>query len=57
MVPCGDNGVRVGALGEGLGFGLVVLGDDAVDGGLQIDDRVKDAVFEPALRELSEDIA
>ena len=41
MVPTfdgGDDSVAVGGPGEGLGLG-VVFGDEAVDGGLEVDDR------------------
>src|ERR1700678_4631815 len=36
--------------GEGLGF-LIVLFEEAVDRGLQVGDRSKDAALEPAFRE------
>ena len=39
---------------KGLGA-LVVLGDEAVDGGLQVDDGVEDAVLQAAAGELGEE--
>ncbi|MDQ0506427.1 hypothetical protein QOZ94_003236 [Xanthobacter agilis] len=46
FVPCSDDGVWIGAPDEGL-RGLVVLADEAVDGGLEIDDGLEDAILEP----------
>lgn len=40
----GDDGVGVGGPGEGLGLD-VVLAHEAVDGGLKVDDGVKDATL------------
>jgi len=40
----GDDLVRVGFPDE-RSWCLAVLGDEAVDGGLEIDDRVEDAVL------------
>jgi hypothetical protein len=37
-VSGGDDIVGVGAPEEWLGLGCVVFGDEAVDGGLQVDD-------------------
>ena len=38
------------------GFGLfVVLVEEAVDGGLKVDDRAEDAALQPALGELGEE--
>ena len=34
---------------------LVVLGDEAVDGGLEVDEGVEDATLEPSPRELGEE--
>jgi hypothetical protein len=38
-----DNAIRVGGPGEGLGVGIG-FGDETVDGGLQVDDAVPDAL-------------
>ena len=51
---CGDYVVGISLPDERSGF-LVMLGDEAVDGGLQIDDGVEDAVFEAASGELGEE--
>lgn len=40
-----DDGVRIGGSGERFRFGVVLAGE-AVDGGLEIDDRVEDAALE-----------
>jgi hypothetical protein len=51
LVPAldgGDNFVGIGCPGEGVGL-LVVLGKEAVDGGLEVDDGVEDAALEAAL--------
>jgi len=53
-VSGGDNLIGVGAPHEWPRFGIVVFGDDAVDGGLQIDDGVKHAVLQPAPGQLGE---
>ena len=50
----GDDFVGIGGPGEGLGH-LVGLLDEAVDGGLEIDDRSEDAAFQPSLRQLGEE--
>ena len=42
----GDDFVRIGDPDEGFGL-LVVLGDEAVDSGLKIDDAFEDAAFQP----------
>lgn len=50
LVPSTDSGdyfVRIGFPDEGARL-LVVLLDEAIDGGLQVDDRVQDAVFQPS---------
>ena len=44
----GDDFVWVGGPGEGPGL-LVVVGDEAVDGGLEIDDALEDAALEATL--------
>ena len=49
-----DDGVGIGGPGEGAGF-CVVLVDEAVDGGLEVDDGVEDAAPEPPLGELGEE--
>ena len=41
--------------GEGFGLGGVVLGDEAVDGGLEVDDRAEGSVLEAAPGELGEE--
>jgi hypothetical protein len=51
-VSGGDDLVAIGAPGEGPGFGAVVPGDEAIDGGLEIDDGVEDAVLQPASGQL-----
>ena len=50
----GDDFVWIGGPDEGLGL-LVVVGDEAVDGGLQIDDALEDTTLEAALGEDSEE--
>ena len=50
----GDDAVRIGGPDEGLRF-CVVLADEAVDGGLEVDDGAEDAALEPALGELGEE--
>ena len=50
LVPSSDGGddfVWIGGPGEGLRF-LIVLFEEAVDRGLQVGDRSKDAALEPA---------
>ena len=44
----GDDFIWVGGPDEGLWL-LVVVGDEAVDGGLEIDDALEDAALEAAL--------
>jgi hypothetical protein len=46
--------VWIGGPGEGLGL-LVVVGDDAIDGGLEIDDAFEDAALETAPGENGEE--
>jgi hypothetical protein len=53
-VAGGDDGCGVRAPDEGLGA-LVVLVDEAVDGGLEIDDRAEDAVLQPTAGELGKE--
>jgi len=50
----GDAFVGIGGPGEGLGL-LVVLGEEAVDGGLEIDDGSEDTILEPAARQDGEE--
>ncbi len=57
LVPAfdgGDNPVWIGGPCEGLGVG-VLLGDEAVDGGLEVDQRVERAALQPPLGELGEE--
>ena len=51
----GDDNIGIGAPDEGLGLGLVVFGDEAVDGGLQVDHAGEDAVLQSSARELGEE--
>lgn len=44
-----DNLVGIGGPPEGLGFMLVVLGEEAIDGGLEVDDGMEDAALQAAL--------
>jgi hypothetical protein len=46
-ISCGDNVLWIGFPDEWLGLVGVVLFDEAVDGSLEIDDGMEDAVFEP----------
>ena len=50
----GDDFVGVGGPGEGFRVG-VVLGEEAVDGGLEVDDGAEDAALQPPLCELGEE--
>lgn len=50
----GDDGVGVGAPDERFGA-LVVLGDEAVDGALEVCDGMEDAVLQAAPGELGEE--
>jgi hypothetical protein len=57
LVPAVDGGndfVGVGSPDEGLWL-MVGVVDEAVDDGLEIDDRAKDAALEPTLGELGEE--
>ncbi|MEY9101127.1 hypothetical protein ABIA24_004100 [Sinorhizobium fredii] len=49
-----DDFVGIGGPGEGLGL-LVVLCKEAVDGGLEVNDRMKDAALEATLRQFGEE--
>jgi hypothetical protein len=49
-----DNFVGISGQCEGFRFG-VVFDDEAIDGGLQIDDRYEDAAFQSPLGELGEE--
>ncbi len=57
MVPASDGGgdfVRIGSPGEA--FGVVVgFGKEAVDGGLQFDNRAEHGALEPPPRQLGEE--
>src|SRR6516225_6128489 len=50
----GDDPVGVGGPDERLGR-IVGLGEEAVDGGLEVDDRLEHAAFEPSLGQLGEE--
>ncbi len=50
----GDDAVGVGGPDEGFGV-MVGLGDEAVDGGLQVGDGTEHAPLEPASGELGEE--
>jgi hypothetical protein len=50
----GDDFIWVGGPDEGLGI-MVGLGDEAIDGGLEFDDRVKDAALEASPGEFGEE--
>ena len=50
----GDDFVGVSGLGEGFGM-LVMLDDEAVDGGLKVNDGVEDAAFEASFCENGEE--
>ena len=50
----GDDAVRVGGPHEGLGI-FVGFGNEAIDGGLQLDDRAEHAAFQAALCEFGEE--
>ena len=57
MNPTGDlaeDGVGIGGPDEGFGLGIVVP-DEAVDGSLELDDRMEHAALEPAAREPGEE--
>lgn len=50
----GDDAIRVSGLAEGRRI-AVCLGEEAVDGGLQVDDRSEDAAFQVAIGEPGEE--
>lgn len=50
----GDDFVGIGGPDEGF-WALVVLGQEAVDGGLKVDERMEDAAFESAVSKLGEE--
>ena len=50
----GDDFVGVGSPCEGLWFG-VGLGEETVDGGLEVDDGAEDATFQAAPGQLGEE--
>ena len=52
-VPRGDDVVGVSLPDEGLRFVGVVFANEAVDGCLEIDHRVEDAVLEPTVTGLA----
>ena len=57
MVPApngGDDFIGVSGPGEGLRIG-VGLGQEAIDGGLEVDDRAEDAALQPSSGELGEE--
>ena len=57
MLPARDGGedaIWVSGPGEGLGM-FVVLGDVAVDGGLEVDKGAEDPALEPASGERREE--
>jgi len=51
---CGDDFVGIGFPNEGLGLGIV-LGDQAVDGGLQVDDAMEHAMLQSPAGEFGEE--
>ena len=57
MVPTidgGDDFIWICGPDEGLGL-VIGVGDEAADGGLEFDDRAKDAALEKVLDELCEE--
>ena len=48
----GDDLVRICGPDEGFRVGIL-LGDEAVNGGLQVDDGMEDAAFKPFLESLA----
>ena len=50
----GDDFVGICGPDKGLWVGIL-LGDEAVDGGLQVDDGVEDAAFEPLFGKFCEE--
>ncbi len=57
MLPAWDSGdVAIWLCGRDEGVGIMVgLGDEAVDGGLEVDDGAEHAALEPSPCELGED--
>lgn len=56
MVPTfdgGDAAIGIGSPDEGFGI-FVLLGEEAVDRGLQVDERMEHTAFEPPAGELGE---
>ena len=54
-LSCSDDVVGFCLPGEGFWVGGIVLGNEAVNDGLKVDDRFEDPVFEPATREFCEE--
>ena len=54
-VTCGDDFVGVRPPDEGFWIAGIVFSDEAIDGGLEVDEGMEDAVLEPAPRELCEE--
>ena len=54
-VSGGDDVIGIGFPDEWPRVRGIVFPDEAVDGGLEVDDGVEDAVLEPASRELGEE--
>ena len=57
MVPASDGGddfIGIGGPDEGL-WAFVMLGEEAVDGGLKVDERVENAAFEAAVGQPGEE--
>jgi len=50
-----DDFVWISAPHEGLGFTAVMLGNEALDCGLQVNDRMKHAVLQPSAGEFGEE--
>ena len=54
-VSGGDDVIGVGFPDEGFWVGGIVFADEAVDGGLQVDEGMEDAMLEPAPGEFGEE--
>jgi hypothetical protein len=57
LVPAPDSGddlIWVGGPGEGL-WSIIGFGDEAIDGGLKVDERVEDAAFQSPTSELGKE--
>lgn len=50
-----DDRIRIGPPDKGPCFSRVVLGDETIDRGLQVDDGMKDTVSQPSPCELGEE--